>query len=84
MSVARILGSKESNVDNTFRSLVNANPEELVESTAKALEKVEKSKGKAVVSGFLNEFTGKDYFYHGTNKEFTKFKKTKKAGTIGV
>ena len=55
-----------------------------VESTAKALEGVEKSKGKAVVSGFLNEFTGKDYFYHGTNKEFTKFKKTKKAGVENI
>jgi len=30
MSVARILGSKESNVDNTFRSLVNANPEDKI------------------------------------------------------
>ena len=40
-----------------------------VESTAKALEKVEKSKGKAVVSGFLNEFTGKDYFRIVTGKQ---------------
>ena len=55
-----------------------------VESTAKALEGVDKSKGKSLINGLLNTFTGKDYFYHGTTSPFSKFKKFKKMGVEAI
>jgi hypothetical protein len=55
-----------------------------VESTTKALEGMDKEKGKNLLKGLINTFTGKDYFYHGTTKAFSKFKKSKKMGVEAI
>lgn len=55
-----------------------------VESTTKALEGLGKNKWKNASSGILNSFTGKDYFYHGTTKDFSEFRKIKKMGVENI